>query len=180
MVPLSNPVARTTNEEVWLANLTSVMHHTLHLLLEAAPTTAQRKDWSIDPTKFPSQVLGHKNMCIVMSGVHYGWGSFLDVLCLFLWSSTVVYQLMLNLCTLVRVLISTPLGFWYLHVSLYAMSHLHFRSYHTFPNIGHCLHATLTCTDTCTARVQLKLNLCHLHSPLYCPSSHLLCLHGHT
>ena len=115
VVPLSNPVAVTTNEEVWLANLTSVMHHTLHLLLEVAPTTAQRKDWSIDPTKFPSQVLGHKNMYIVMSRVHYGWGSFLDVLCLFLWSSTVVCQLMLNLCTLVRVLISTPLGFWYLH-----------------------------------------------------------------
>ena len=111
VVPLSNPVAVTTNEEVWLANLTSVMHHTLHLLLEAAATTAQRKDWSIDPTKFPSQVLGHKNMCIVMSRVHYDWGSFLDVLCLFSWSSTVVYQLMLNLCTLVRVLISTPSWF---------------------------------------------------------------------
>ena len=77
VVPLSNPVAVTTNEEVWLANLTSVMNHTLHLLLEAAATTAQRKDWSIDPTKFPSQVLGHKNMCIVMSRVHYDWGSFL-------------------------------------------------------------------------------------------------------
>ena len=111
VVPLSNPVAVTTNEEVWLANLTSVMHHTLHLLLEAAATTAQRKDWSIDPTKFPSQVLGHKNMCIVMLRVHYDWGSFLDVLCLFSWSSTVVYQLMLNLCTLVRVLISTPSWF---------------------------------------------------------------------
>ena len=34
------------------------------------------------------------------------------------------------------------------------------------------MHATLTCTDTCTAGVQLKLDLCHLHSPLYCPSYH--------
>ena len=91
-----------------------------------------------------------------------------------------ICQLMLNLCTLVRVSISTPPDFWYLHMSLYAMSHLHFSCYHTFPDIGHCLHATLTCRDTCTAGVQLKLDLCHLHSPLYCPYSHLLCLHGHT
>ena len=44
----------------------------------------------------------------------HGWSSILDVICLFLYSSTVVHivcQLMLNLCTLVRVLISTPPGF---------------------------------------------------------------------
>ena len=72
-----------------------------------------------------------------------------------------VCQLMLNLqlCTLVQVLISTPPDSWYLHMSLYAMSCLHFPCYHTFPDIGHCLHATLTCTATCTVGVQLKLDL---------------------
>ena len=54
VVPPSNPVAVTTNEEVWLANLTSVINHTLHLLPEAMPTSAQQKDRSIDPTKCPS------------------------------------------------------------------------------------------------------------------------------
>ena len=36
--------------------------------------------------------------------------------------------------------------------------------------------ALLTCTDTCTAGVQLKSYLCHVYSSLYCRSSHLLCL----
>ena len=66
MVCLSNPVAVTTNVEVWLANLTSEMRHTLHLLLKAALATARGKDQSINPTKFPSQVQGHRNMCMVM------------------------------------------------------------------------------------------------------------------
>ena len=56
VVSLSNPVAVTTNVEVWLANLTSEMRRTLHSLLEAALATARGKDRSIDPTKFPSQV----------------------------------------------------------------------------------------------------------------------------
>ena len=79
-----------------------------------------------------------------------------------------VCQLMLNLCTLVQVLISTPPGFWYLHMLLYAMSHLHFPCYHTFPDIGHCLHATLTCTDTCTA-VTCTLH-CTALPPIFCVS----------
>ena len=29
--------------------------------------------------------------------------------------------------------------------------------------------ALLTCTDTCTAGVQLSFDLCHVHSPLYYP-----------
>ena len=56
LVPLSNPITVTTNVEVWLANLTSEMRHTLHSMLVAALATAQGKDRSIDPTKFPSQV----------------------------------------------------------------------------------------------------------------------------
>ena len=51
---------------------------------------------------------------IQLTTLPHGFGSILDV-CLFLYGSTVVHtvcQLMLNLFTLVRVLISTPPGFW--------------------------------------------------------------------
>ena len=61
----------------------------------------------------------------------HGWDSILDVLCLFLYSSTVVHtvcQLMLNLCMLVRVLIPTPPGSgdYVCRCILTAVSHLHF------------------------------------------------------
>ena len=59
---LSNPVTVTTNEEVCLANETSEMCQSLHLMLKVVLATTQGKDRSIDPTKFPSQEYMHSHV----------------------------------------------------------------------------------------------------------------------
>ena len=79
----------------------------------------------------------------LMAGVA-SWMYYVCSCIVVLWYIQYVCPLMLNLCTLVRVLISTPPGFWWLCMSLYSDCNLSpaLPPVVTHLLVGHCLHGT--------------------------------------
>ncbi|XP_075054902.1 cytoplasmic dynein 2 heavy chain 1 [Mixophyes fleayi] len=57
VVPLKNKVLVSTNVEVWLSNLASQMKSTLQMLLVECVTAGKKSHGTIDPLRFPSQIL---------------------------------------------------------------------------------------------------------------------------
>ncbi|XP_063807614.1 cytoplasmic dynein 2 heavy chain 1 isoform X2 [Pseudophryne corroboree] len=57
VVPLKNKVLVSTDVEVWLSNLAFQMKSTLQMLLVECVTAGKRSQGTIDPLRFPSQIL---------------------------------------------------------------------------------------------------------------------------
>ncbi|CAI9593492.1 unnamed protein product [Staurois parvus] len=57
VVPLQNKVLVTTDVEVWLSSLASQMKSTLQTLLVECVASGKKSQGTIDPLRFPSQIL---------------------------------------------------------------------------------------------------------------------------